>query len=153
MINLALYIIVIPLTLVLFYYYFLAAVAYSNIGKPKKQSGSKHTKKFVIIIPAHNEEKTLHTALDSCGNLEYQKTLFDVVVVADNCTDQTANIARNYGALCLERHDNVKVGKGYALKWVLEHDLIRKYDAIVILDADCTLTSNALEIISNLLDF
>jgi cellulose synthase/poly-beta-1,6-N-acetylglucosamine synthase-like glycosyltransferase len=101
---------------------------------------------FAIVIPAHNEETILPDVLCSCADLDYPADKVKVYVIADNCTDQTARIARHYGTVCLERHDPVQRGKGHALAWGLERVLPERPDAIVILDADCQLDGHALRI-------
>ncbi len=67
-------------------------------------------------------------------------------MIADNCTDGTAEIARNSGAVCLERHDKEKRGKGFALEWGFGQILARGHDALVVLDADCQLDGKALRV-------
>lgn len=94
---------------------------------------------FVVLIPAHNEEGILGVLLASLVELDYPQECYTVCVVADNCTDKTAEIARATGwARVYERFDESKRGKGYALNWALEQleteQLI--YDACVVLDAD-----------------
>jgi cellulose synthase/poly-beta-1,6-N-acetylglucosamine synthase-like glycosyltransferase len=94
---------------------------------------------FAILIPAHNEQDILGTLLDSLAHLDYPKDKYTVHVVADNCTDNTANVVRATGWVHVhERFDKVKRGKGYALNWLLheleENQLI--YDAYIVLDAD-----------------
>jgi cellulose synthase/poly-beta-1,6-N-acetylglucosamine synthase-like glycosyltransferase len=94
---------------------------------------------FVVLIPAHNEEGILGTLLASLVELNYPKERYAVCVVADNCTDKTAEIARSTGwASVYERFDSSKRGKGHALSWALqqlEADQLA-YDACVVLDAD-----------------
>jgi len=94
---------------------------------------------FAILVPAHNEEAILGILLESLSALEYPKDLYTVYVVADNCTDRTAELVRaTEGVHLYERFDQAKRGKGYALNWLLqkleEDQLI--YDAYVIIDAD-----------------
>lgn len=95
-------------------------------------------KSFAIIIPAHNEELVIGPLLDNLMSLDYPKDLYDVFVVADNCTDSTAQTAFNKGAIVYERHDAVQKGKGYALEWVFHklYSLPYKYDAVAVFDAD-----------------
>src|SRR5947209_7701892 len=103
--------------------------------------------KFAILIPAHNEVAVLGTLLESLAALNYPKDLFTVHVVADNCTDTTANLARSVGwAHVHERFDEVKRGKGYALNWLLQELKQDQfdYDAYVILDADSVVDSTFL---------
>jgi cellulose synthase/poly-beta-1,6-N-acetylglucosamine synthase-like glycosyltransferase len=94
---------------------------------------------FAVIVPAHNEEILLGSLLKSLAALAYAKDLYTVYVVADNCTDTTAELARTYdGVRVYERFNAVKRGKGYALSWILEKleedQLV--HDAYVIFDAD-----------------
>ena len=110
-------------------------------------AGAPSRRRFAIVIPAHNEEKVIGRTLMSTAQLVYPRELLDVVVVADNCTDATADIARAHGALVYERSDEHHRGKGYALNWIapllLEHS--PPYDAHVILDADSAISPNFLE--------
>src|SRR5579884_2599725 len=94
---------------------------------------------FAILIPAHNEEVMLGNLLENLFALDYPKEFYSVYVIADNCTDRTAELARTTGWVQVyERFDESKRGKGYALNWFLqkleENQLV--YDAYVILDAD-----------------
>src|SRR5689334_4930250 len=75
---------------------------------------------FACLIPAHNEERLLPRLLDSLSAVSYPPDLYDVHVVADNCTDRTAAIAVSEGATVHARYNDVLVGKGYALQWLLE---------------------------------
>lgn len=94
---------------------------------------------FAILIPAHNETSVLDKLLESLAALDYPKDSYTVFVVADNCTDTTADLARATGWVNVyERFDQEKRGKGYALNWLLQQlkqDQLN-YDAYVILDAD-----------------
>ena len=105
------------------------------------------THAFTILVPAHDEEHTLPAALRSLAVLDYPPELVRVCVVADNCADRTAAVAREAGAECLERHDPAKRGKGYALAFGLAHALKQNPDAVLILDADCELSPGALRAI------
>ncbi len=94
---------------------------------------------FAILIPAHNEEVLLGKLLDSLYELSYPKERYTVYVVADNCTDNTATLARTHEWIWLyERFDTTRRGKGYALNWLMEQLEANKsiHDAYVILDAD-----------------
>ena len=108
-----------------------------------------HTR-FAVLVPAHNEELLLPDMLGSLGNVDYPRGLFDVYVVADNCSDSTAEIARSRGATAFERDDPVLRGKPYALRWLLEQ--IPKpagYDAYVFLDADTVVSPNLLAVLDD----
>src|SRR3989442_4552037 len=77
--------------------------------------------RFAILIPAHNEVAVLGTLLGNLGRLNYPKDHYTVYVVADNCTDTTADLARASAcAHVYERADQEKRGKGYALNWLLQ---------------------------------
>jgi len=94
---------------------------------------------FAILIPAHNEELLIGHLLESLAMLVYPKERYTVYVVADNCTDQTAELARATSwAHVYERFDPIRRGKGYALNWLLQQleadQLI--YDAYIFFDAD-----------------
>ncbi|MCX7748921.1 MAG: glycosyltransferase [Clostridia bacterium] len=102
--------------------------------------------KFAVIIAAHNEENVIANIIHSLKVLNYPKNMYDIFVIADNCNDNTAKIARENGAIVHERFDNVKKGKGYSLEWMFKRlfQLEEKYDAICILDADNLVSSNFL---------
>lgn len=112
---------------------------------PKKPApvGSASTR-FAIIIPAHNEELLLPLLLESTGKQNYPSSGYDTIVVADNCTDGTARVARDNGAVVLERTDDRNRGKGFAIMWALRKIGLDRYDAVLIVDADCVLSENAL---------
>jgi cellulose synthase/poly-beta-1,6-N-acetylglucosamine synthase-like glycosyltransferase len=99
---------------------------------------AEHRRRFALLVPAHDEESTIGRLLASTAALEYPANRFDVVVVADNCTDRTAEVAREAGAQVEERHDRSARGKGYALRWLLARLRERgaRYDAYVVIDAD-----------------
>jgi cellulose synthase/poly-beta-1,6-N-acetylglucosamine synthase-like glycosyltransferase len=111
--------------------------------QPSPTPGSLQTR-FAIVVPAHNEELLLARLLESARAQDYPRPLFDVIVVADNCTDRTAAIAREHGATVLERIDEARRGKGYAIQWALESIDLGKYDAVLIVDADCTISTGSL---------
>ncbi|MCB9432391.1 MAG: glycosyltransferase family 2 protein [Ardenticatenaceae bacterium] len=102
--------------------------------------------RFLILIPAHNEEKLLPSLLDNLAELDYPKNLYATHVVADNCSDKTAVIARQHGAIAHERHNLDLRGKGYALQWLLQRLANDPHDAIVILDADTVVSPNFLRV-------
>ena len=106
----------IPLqVIIVFYtlYYFVLAVAGMWRRKEKKNYTPKNS--FAIIVCAHNEEAVVGQLVENLKILDYPKELYDIFVVADNCTDKTAEIARNAGATVHERENKGEVGKGYAM--------------------------------------
>lgn len=94
--------------------------------------------KFMAIIPAHNEEGVIGNLIDSLNNQNYDKDLYDVYVIADNCTDNTAKIAKEKGAIVYKRFDEKHKTKGAALDWFLQQKIKENapYDALFIFDAD-----------------
>jgi len=99
---------------------------------------------FKILIPAHNEELLLGRLLKSIGEQDYPKDMYDVLVIADNCTDHTAVVARCNGASTIERIDLCNTGKGHAIKYGLECIASTEYDAVFVVDADSIIASSAL---------
>ena len=65
----------------------------------------------MAIIPAHNEEAVVGNLIESLKNQNYNKDLYDIYVIADNCTDNTARVAKKAGAIVYERFDNTKKQK------------------------------------------
>ena len=102
--------------------------------------------RFMTIIPAHNEAAVVANLVESLKNQNYPKDLYDIYVIADNCTDNTAEIARNAGAIVFERFDETKKTKGFALQWFLAQKIEENapYDAFCIFDADNIADSNFL---------
>ncbi|HAN73621.1 MAG TPA: glycosyl transferase [Planktothrix sp. UBA8402] len=88
-----------------------------------------------VLIPAHNEALGIETTLNTIlSQVDDNKS---VVVIADNCTDETATISRQLGTTVLERHDLVNRGKGYALDYGLKFLAENPPDVVVVIDADC----------------
>ena len=101
--------------------------------------------RYAVLISARNEQNVIGHLLDSINAQDYPKNLVTVFVVADNCTDNTARVAREHGAVVYERFNHVKVGKGYALNELLGHierDYGRVFDAFMVFDADNLLEPN-----------
>ncbi len=111
---------------------------------------NKPRHRFAILVPAHNEEKLLPALLESLSQLHYPRQLFAIHVVADNCIDETATVARSAGAIVHERFDLDNIGKGYALQWLLARleKLQVSYDAALILDADSIVSPNFLTVMN-----
>ena len=107
--------------------------------KRKPHSEPKRNR-YAILIAARNEEPVIGHLLDSITAQDYPKELITAYVVADNCSDNTANIAREHGARVYSRFDAEHVGKGYAINYLLdkvhEEGTYESYDAFLIIDAD-----------------
>lgn len=96
-----------------------------------------------ILIPAHNERLTLSSTLEDA---KAQLKVGDrIIVVADNCTDDTAAIAAGMGAEVVTRNDAHKQGKGYALAAGLDYLAAKPPSVVVMLDADCRLDEQAID--------
>lgn len=109
----------------------------------------EHTQRltrFLILVPAHNESAYLRPTLRSVHAVDYPADHFDVIVIADNCTDDTAHIAVQEGCRVWKRTDLELRGKGHALRWVFANPEIQTWDAIVIIDADSVASSNLLRV-------
>lgn len=121
----------------LYQFFFLIA---GTFMKPEKFEKAKAWRRFAFCIAARDEERVIHQLLFSIKGQNYPLELIDIYVVADNCTDKTAQIARECGAVVYERFDRERIGKGYALAFLF--DKIREntgfdaYDGYFIVDAD-----------------
>ena len=113
---------------------------------PVRISSAERLPTFALLIPAHNESTVIAGALASIAALDYPPQRRAAFVVADNCDDDTAEIARRAGAVVYDRHDESQRAKGYALRWLLERlgEDHLTFDAYVIVDADSHLSSNFL---------
>lgn len=103
--------------------------------------------RFMAIIPAHNEETVVGNLVESLKKQKYPQDLYDIYVIADNCTDKTAEIAKKAGAIVYERFDEKHKTKGYALQWFLKQKIEEDapYDAFCIFDADNIVNENFLK--------
>ena len=134
-------------------YYFV--LAFFGLKRKHEKKNYTPTKKFAMIVAAHNEEVVIGKLIESMLNQDYPRELFDVFVIADNCTDNTAKIARKYGVYVYERFNKEQKGKGYALEWIFNKifNMQKKYDAVAIFDADNLVSKNwCKEINSKMLD-
>lgn len=103
------------------------------------------TLRVAVVVPAHNEATDIAATVQSILGSDYPSARRRVLVVADNCSDDTASIARVAGAEVLERFDDERRGKGYALELVFNHLLdAGSTDVIVVVDADTVVSSNLL---------
>ena len=127
-----------PLAVVCGYLLVLALMA-RRLPTP---SGEVPPLRFAMLVPAHNEAVGIGATVASLLAVDYPAPLRRVVVIADNCSDETAALARAAGAEVLERHDADKRGKGYALEYAFAQ--LADIDAVIVVDADTLVTSNIL---------
>jgi len=113
----------------------------SLAGIIRKKNKVRHEPKktFAVLVAAHNEETVVGALVENLLKLKYPRDMYDIFVICDNCTDNTANIVRSYeGVYACERTNPTLRGKGYAIEWMLKElwKHPRQYDAIVMFDAD-----------------
>ena len=92
--------------------------------------------RLLFLVPAHNEERMIESCVRSLTALQYPADRFAVVVLADNCSDRTVELARSAGAQCLERHDQKLPGKPRAIAWALPQLPLHEFESMIIIDAD-----------------
>jgi cellulose synthase/poly-beta-1,6-N-acetylglucosamine synthase-like glycosyltransferase len=104
--------------------------------RPPLPAAAPSQPRLLFLVPAHNEESLIGECVDSLRRQAYPPDCFSVVVIADNCTDRTASLARAAGAECLERHDRTLPGKPRAIAWALAQLRVDSADSVIIIDAD-----------------
>ena len=122
------------------YAYQIIFMIISLIKKPVKYKKAPQDKRYAFMICARNEESVIGNLVDSINDQSYPAELIDVYVCADNCTDNTALVAKQAGAVVFERFNKEKVGKGYALDFLFKKvhatSSDNYYDGYFIFDAD-----------------
>lgn len=117
-----------------------------GLVRGKATAGSEECVSICVLIPAHNESAVILRTLTSISDGVGPKAR--ILVVADNCNDDTAQIARDYGVEVIERLDTNRRGKGYALAFGIDHLSLLPPDVLVILDADCRPQAGAVAILA-----
>jgi cellulose synthase/poly-beta-1,6-N-acetylglucosamine synthase-like glycosyltransferase len=118
--------------------------AFAPRRKPRAE-GERSIRQIAIVIPAHDEEKTIGSAVASLLACDRTSCAISIHVIADNCTDDTAGAAVRAGARLIERHDTERRGKGHALAYAFERVLEdESVDAILVIDADSRVDANFL---------
>ncbi len=121
-------------------YHFLKIYKIVGIFATRKFKKTANLHKYAVLVAARNEEAVIGNLIDSIRKQDYPSELVDIFVVADNCTDNTAKIARDLGAVCYERFDPDRRTKGYALQFLVENIRrdygIAAYEAYFLFDAD-----------------
>ena len=130
------------------YQFFVSVCSFLKVKDKPLKVNKQH--KFMAIIPAHNEEAVVGNLVESLKKLDYPRELYDIYVIADNCTDKTAEIAKKAGAIVYERFDEAHKTKGYALNWFLKQKIEEDadYDAFCIFDADNIVDKNFLKVMN-----
>lgn len=137
----------------IFYLYQLVISLFSFVKLKEKPYVVNKQHKFIIILPAHNEEAVIGNLISSLKELDYPKDLYDIAVIVDNCTDNTEKIAKEMGAKIYIRNetDPSKKTKGYAMQEYLNTllaDSNMDYDAFCVFDADNIVDKNFLTVMN-----
>lgn len=141
-----------PLFLALYsYQFFYLFVALFKKPRHLPQTSAHH--RYCVLIAARNEENVIASLIASIKAQTYPQALIDICVVADNCTDATAETARKAGAYVVERKNPSLTGKGYALDYLIKNlPAPQKPDAYLIFDADNILDSHYIEEMNKVYD-
>lgn len=122
----------------------------------RKFKKAQKNHKYGICIAARNEEKVIGNLIDSIHKQDYPSDLYTIFVIADNCTDKTAELCRKKGAIVYERFDTIHKTKGYALQFLfkqIERDYkTDSFEAFFIFDADNLLKSDYLSKMNDAFD-
>ena len=121
----------------------------SLFAKPTTFPDAPMDKRYAVLVSARNERAVIGNLIRDIQTQTYPSALIDIWLVADNCTDDTAQIARDLGCNVVERFDQTKVGKGYALTYLLDTMIddgtADRYDAFFVFDADNRLDEHYFE--------
>lgn len=127
-------------------------VSIRGFWNQEKMPAAKRYRKFVILVPAHNEAQVIAPLLESLLKQNYPKNCYKVFVSCDNCTDNTASIVRESGCVALERFDKEKGGKTWNVRWALTKLPLEGSDALVMFDADNLAETNFLFNMNNYME-
>ncbi len=125
-------------------YWFVLALA--SVRRPSAVVKREPSTRFAITIPAHDEAPVIAGTVNRLRGLDYPAELFAIHIVADHCSDETATLARQAGAIVHERDDGPRSGKGVALAWLFERVLTDPYDAVVVFDSDTQVDADFLRV-------
>lgn len=144
MVALVVWLCVIPPSLALIY---LSAEVFAGLRPLGPLPGRGPDAQLAIIIPAHNEAWLIAETVAAARQRAHPATR--LVVIADNCSDGTADLARAAGAVVVEREDPTRRGKGFALACAREYLSAEPPDAVFVLDADCRIAKGSLQAMAN----
>jgi cellulose synthase/poly-beta-1,6-N-acetylglucosamine synthase-like glycosyltransferase len=143
--------------LLLPYFVLILATAMAALFSARRRTTTTLPRsRFLVVIPAHDEEMGIAATVRSCLGLDYPPELFEVVVIADNCSDNTALVARREGATVVQRDDRARKSKGYAIEYLIQQlqrsGRFDSLDALVVIDADSTASPGLLSAFADLLE-
>lgn len=120
------------------------------ISRRRDQPVDAKHQKILCLTAAHNEESVIAQHIQSLQKCDYPSDLYDIVILADNCTDSTASIAREMGVMVWERYNRTLRGKGHALRWAIHTKAdLQMYDGVCIFDADNLVDPNFMQVMSD----
>lgn len=124
--------------------YFCLQIAMAFFHVNETSALSNTTPSLAILVPAHNESNGIGVTLKSL--LAQVDLPQSIIVIADNCTDDTADVARQYGVTVIERHNDLKRGKGFALDHGMQYlkSMLQPPEIVMIVDADCWVGPDAI---------
>ncbi|MBF0442099.1 MAG: glycosyltransferase family 2 protein [Oligoflexales bacterium] len=143
---------ILPFFIYLFFITLLALILKSPLARSKVKEAKK---RFIFTVPAHNEESCIRETVKSLKEVEYPRELYQILVIADNCTDNTKKSAEEEGATVLERFHETEKSKGYALDYCFRkimEDPSDNTDAFVVIDADTKVDKNILNVFASYLE-
>jgi len=155
------YVLLYPTLFLAAYYSVLATVAL--ISHKQKYKMADDEKRFCIFVPCHNEQSVIAATVKNLSEIQYDKSLFDIYFIADNCTDRTAEEIhntimalgrKNFHLLVRHEQDKTKRGKPHAMRWGIERlesegGFYSKYDFFMVFDADNFADSDILKHINS----
>ncbi|HLR76692.1 MAG TPA: glycosyltransferase family 2 protein [Balneolaceae bacterium] len=133
--------------------YQLILVTSALVSKKNESFHTVYNRSFLVIIPCHNMSQLLAKTLYSLSGLIYPWNLYKLVILADNCSDKTVEIARRFGLQVLEKNDNQNIGDN-SIKWALGQveQWDEKFDAIVVIKTGSLISSNYLQVMNYYLE-
>ncbi len=145
----------ISLIFTLCYFYQFVYVFIGLFKKPRTYTAAKNHR-YAVVISARNEGNVVGYLIESLKKQTYPAEFVDIFVVADNCDDNTAQVARDAGAIVYERTNDELVGKGYALDWLFtaigEDYAEKQYEAYIVFDADNVVAPTFVEEMNKVFD-
>ena len=136
------------------FYFYQIVYVFVSLFKKSNQLYASANHKYAVVIAARNESAVISQLIKSIKKQNYPAELVDIYVVADNCTDNTAEVARNAGARVFERFNRQRVGKGYALDYAFKNIISssESYDGYFVFDADNLLDENYISEMNKVFD-
>jgi cellulose synthase/poly-beta-1,6-N-acetylglucosamine synthase-like glycosyltransferase len=125
---------------------FALEIASAGRRAPLRAAASATRPRVAVLVPAHNEAAGIAATLASIA--PQLRNGDRLLVVADNCSDATAEVARAAQADVAERHDSARRGKGHALDFGIQHLLAAPPEVLIVIDADCTLHPGSIDVLA-----